>query len=212
VAAMCQKGGASRPARLVYGCAASTSWQPLRLRPQSSKEFHMSLSMYQASVPVFVRALENLSAILHKGAAYAQARKIEPAVLINARLYPDMLPLSRQIQIATDNAKGPASRLAEVERPVYEDNETTFEDLQARIAKTIAFLQSIKPAQIDGSEDRTITMKVGPDEKSFKGQPYLLGFALPNFFFHVTTAYSILRHSGVEIGKTDFIGALPTTA
>jgi hypothetical protein len=169
----------------------------------------MSLSMYQASVPVFVRALENLSAILHKGAAYAEARKIEPSVLINARLYPDMLPLSRQIQIATDNAKGPAARLADIERPVYEDNETTFEELQARIAKTIGFLKSIKPAQIDGSEDRTVTLRIGPNDRSFKGQPYLLGFALPNFYFHVTTAYSILRHSGVELGKTDFIGAMP---
>jgi hypothetical protein len=172
----------------------------------------MSLSMYQASVPVFVRALENLSAILHKAAAYAEARKIDPSVLMNARLYPDMLPLSRQVQIASDNAKGPVARLANVERPVWDDNETTFAQLQARIAKTITFLKSVKPEQIDGSEDRTVTMKIGPDEHAFKGQPYLLGFALPNFYFHVTTAYSILRHSGVEIGKTDFIGGLPAAA
>jgi hypothetical protein len=174
------------------------------------KEKCMSLSMYQASVPVFIRALDNLSAILHKAAAHAQDRKIDPSVLINARLYPDMLPLSRQVQIASDNAKGPAARLAEIERPVYEDNETTFEDLQARIAKTVVFLRSIKPEQIGGSEERAISLKIGPTEMSFKGQPYLLGFALPNFYFHATTAYSILRHSGVEIGKSDFIGALPT--
>jgi hypothetical protein len=169
----------------------------------------MTLSMYQASVPVFVRALDNLSAILHKAAAHAEARKIDPSVLVNARLFPDMLPLSRQIQIASDNSKGPAARLANVERPVYEDNETTFDDLQARIAKTIAFLKSLKPEQIDGSEDRTVVVKLRDNEVSFKGQPYLLGFAQPNFYFHVTMAYAILRHCGVEIGKTDFIGAMP---
>jgi len=172
----------------------------------------MSLSMYQASVPVFIRGLDNLSAILHKAAAYAEARKIDPSVLINARLYPDMLPLSRQVQIATDNAKGAAGRLADVERPAYEDNETRFEELQARIAKTIVFLKSIKPEQIDGSEERTITLKVGPNDRVYQGQPYLLGFALPNFFLHVTTAYSILRHTGVELGKTDFIGPQPPAA
>ncbi|MEO5558801.1 MAG: DUF1993 domain-containing protein [Dokdonella sp.] len=169
----------------------------------------MSISMYQASVPVFIRALENLSAILHKAAAHAEAKKIDPSVLVNARLFPDMLPLSRQVQIASDNAKGPAARLAGVERPAFEDNETTFEELQARITKTIAFLKNLTPAQIDGSEERAITVQSPSRELHFKGLPYLLGFALPNFFFHVTTAYAILRASGVELGKPDFIGALP---
>lgn len=170
----------------------------------------MSLSMYQASVPVFIRAFDNLSAILHKAAAYAEARKIDPSVLINARLYPDMLPLSRQVQIASDNAKGAAGRLAQVERPAWDDNETTFDELQARIAKTIAFLKAIKPEQIDGSEERAISLKVGPNDLNFQGQAYLLGFALPNVFFHATTAYAILRHSGVDIGKMDFLGAMPS--
>jgi len=170
----------------------------------------MAITMYQASVPVFIQALQNLSAILQKGLAHAQARKIDPSVLVNMRLAADMLPLSRQIQIATDNAKGPAARLAGIDRPVYEDNETTFDELQARIAKTIAFLQSIKPEQIDGSEDRIVTLPLRGTEAKFRGQSYLLHFALPNFFFHTTTAYAILRHAGVEIGKLDFLGALPT--
>ena len=169
----------------------------------------MSISMYQASVPVFIRGLENLSAILHKAVAHAEAKKIDPSVLVNARLYPDMLPLSRQVQIASDNSKGPAARLAGVERPVYEDTEVTFDELQARIAKTIAFLKTLTPAQVDGSEERDITVQFPGREMHFKGLPYLLGFALPNFFFHVTTAYAILRASGVELTKPDFIGALP---
>ncbi|MGH8172404.1 MAG: DUF1993 domain-containing protein [Rhodanobacteraceae bacterium] len=169
----------------------------------------MTISMYKASVPLFIRALQNLSANLDKGLASAQARKIDPSVLVNMRLAPDMLPLSRQVQIATDGARGLAARLAGVERPAYEDNETTFDELQARIAKTIAFLQTFKPEQIDGSEERKVTLPVRGTDRTFRGEDYLLQFAIPNVFFHVTTAYAILRHAGVEIGKTDFLGPLP---
>ena len=168
----------------------------------------MSLSMYQASVPVLLRNLKNLSAVLAKGAANAEARKIDPSVFVNARLAPDMHPLSRQIQIATDSAKGAGARLAGIEVPSFEDNETTFADLQARLAKTIAFLETLKPAQIDDSEEKTITLKLGGREVSFSGQNYLLNFALPNFWFHYTTAYAILRHNGVDIGKMDFMGGI----
>lgn len=166
----------------------------------------MSLTMYQASIPVFVRMLGNLSVILDKAAAHAEARKIDPAVFINARLAPDMFPLSRQVQIATDMVKGCAARLAGIEVPRYEDNETTFAELQARIAKTKAFLQSVSASQIDGSEDRQITLKFGSRELSFLGQSYLLDFVVPNFHFHLTTTYAILRHNGVEIGKMDYVG------
>ena len=166
----------------------------------------MSLSMYQASIPVFTRMLGNLSAILKKAEANAEARKIDPSVFVNARLAPDMHPLSRQIQIATDAVKGGAARLAGVEIPSFPDTETTFAELHERIAKTIAFLETFKPAQIDGSEERTITLKLGPTEVSFPGQTYLLNFVIPNFFFHLTTAFAILRHNGVDVGKMDFLG------
>lgn len=166
----------------------------------------MSITMYQASIPVFVRMLGNLSAILDKAAAHAETKKIDPAIFVNARLAPDMFPLTRQVQIATDMVKGCAARLAGIEVPSYEDNETTFADLQARIAKTVAFLQSVSAAQIDGSEDRKITLKFGSKELSFLGQAYLLDFVLPNFHFHLTTTYAILRHNGVEIGKKDYVG------
>ena len=166
----------------------------------------MKISMYQASVPTFVRMLTNLSAVLDKGAAHADAKKIEPAILINARLYPDMLPLVRQVQIAADNAKGAAARLAGLEPPKYEDGETTFADLKARIQKTISYLNTLKPEQIDGSEDKTITVQMRDKAVTFQGMPYLLNTSLPNFYFHVTTAYDILRHSGVELGKPDFLG------
>jgi hypothetical protein len=162
--------------------------------------------MYQASIPAFVRMLGNLSAILDKAAAHAEAKKIDPAVFINARLSPDMFPLSRQVQIATDMAKGCAARLAGIEVPRYEDNETTFAELQARIDKTKAFIQSVNASQIDGSEERQITLKFGSRELSFLGQPYLLDFVLPNFHFHLSMTYAILRHNGVEIGKKDYIG------
>jgi len=166
----------------------------------------MSLTMYQASIPVFVRMLGNLSAILDKAAAHAETKKIDPAIFVNARLAPDMFPLSRQIQIATDMVKGCAARLAGIEVPSYEDNETTFADLQERITKTVAFLQSVSASQIDGSEDRKITLKFGSKELNFLGQAYLLDFVLPNFHFHLTTTYAILRHNGVEIGKKDYVG------
>ncbi|MGH8630958.1 MAG: DUF1993 domain-containing protein [Burkholderiales bacterium] len=168
----------------------------------------MPSSMYRSSIPVFIRAFGNLSAILGKAAAHAEARKIDPSVLVNARLAPDMFPLSRQVQSASDTAKGCAARLAGIEVPRFEDTETTFAELQARIAKTVAFLQGVKAVQIDGSEDRTITLKLRGREVSFSAPDYLLTFALPNFFFHATTAYAILRHNGVEIGKTDYLGSL----
>lgn len=166
----------------------------------------MSLSMYQASVPVFIRALTNLSAILKKGDAYAQAKKVEPAVLVNARLFPDMFALVRQVQIASDTAKGCAARLAGLEPPSFADQEQTFAELYARLDKTIAFLKTLKPAQIDGSEERAIELKMRDRTLHTKGREYLLERALPNLFFHVTTAYGILRHNGVEIGKKDFLG------
>lgn len=166
----------------------------------------MTLSLYQASVPVLVRALNNLSAILGKATVHAEAKKIDPSVFINARLAPDMFPLARQIQSASDSAKGCAARLAAVGIPSYADSEATFPELQERIAKTVAFLQSVNAAQIEGGEDRTVTMRLRGGEVNFTAQSYLLSFALPNFFFHVTTAYSILRHNGVEIGKADYLG------
>ncbi len=168
----------------------------------------MSISMYQASIPPVLRTLTNLRAILQRAAAHAEARKIDPPVLINARLYPDMFPLSRQIQIATDNAKGAVSRLAGMEPPKFEDNESTFPELVARIDKTIALLETFTPDQIDGSEDRTITLPMRDRTLTFKGMPYLLDYVLPNIYFHATTAYCILRHNGVEIGKQDFLGKI----
>jgi uncharacterized protein len=166
----------------------------------------MTISMYQATVPVMQRSLANLVAILEKGAAHAEAKKIDPAVLVASRLYPDMFPLSKQVQIASDISKGGAARLAQVEPPAFEDNETTFAELIERLRKTIAFLGTLKPQQIDGSEDRTVTWQTRTATKSMQGQPYLLNHVLPNVFFHVATAYDILRHNGVEIGKQDFLG------
>ena len=166
----------------------------------------MTISMYQASAPRFANTLKNLSAILDKAQAYADAEKIDPRVLTAARLFPDMFPMSRQVQSACDTAKGAVARLAGVEIPVHEDTEQTFEELKARIAKTIAFVNSVKPAQVDGGEDREVVLKFRSGEVKFKGMQYLLGHALPNFYFHVTTAYDILRHNGVEVGKRDYIG------
>lgn len=166
----------------------------------------MSLSMYSASIPVLVRMLGNLSAILHKAEAYATERKIEPSVLLNARLAPDMLPLVSQVQIASDNAKGCAARLAGLDIPSYADTESSFAELQARIAKTQTFLGSVTAAQVDGSEGKSITLNFPGMELKFSGQDYLLNFVLPNFYFHVTTAYAILRHNGLDIGKMDFLG------
>ncbi len=166
----------------------------------------MGISMYRASAPRFAATLKNYAAILGKAQAHAEARKIDPLVLTAARLYPDMLPLSRQVQIATDAAKGAVARLAGLAVPKYEDFETTFPELQARIAKTVAFVESVPPAQVEGSEERAIELKLGPREVKWKGMQYLLGFALPNFYFHVVAGYAILRHNGVEIGKADYIG------
>ncbi len=166
----------------------------------------MTISMYQASAPVFDKMLGNLSAILGKAASWAEARKIEPAVLVNARLAPDMFALTRQVQIACDFAKGTCARLAGVEPPKFEDNETSLADLQARIAKTRQFVGTLKPAQLDGSEGRDIKFKAGPREFEFKGLAYLTGFALPNFYFHCTMTYAILRHNGLDLSKPDYIG------
>jgi uncharacterized protein len=166
----------------------------------------MPISMYQATVPPMIRSLGNLATILEKGAAHAEARKIDPAVLINSRLYPDMLPLSRQVQIASDVARRGAARLAGLEAPKIEDNETTFPELINRLNKTVTYLQSLTPAQIDGTEQKSISLPMGEETMTFEGLPYLLYFVQPNVYFHVTTAYDILRHSGVEIGKLDFLG------
>ena len=167
----------------------------------------MSISMYRASVPVFLQMLPALSGILDKAAAFANAKKIEPSVLLNARLAPDMFPLTRQVQIAADFAKGTVARLSGQEPPKYADTEATVDELKARIAKTIAYIKDFKPAQIDGSEERDINLVLGGQPRSFKGENYLVGFALPNFFFHVTAAYTILRHNGLDIGKGDYMRA-----
>jgi hypothetical protein len=167
----------------------------------------MPISMSQASAPRFAHMLKNLQAILAKAQAHCEARKIDPLVLTSSRLYPDMFPLSRQVQIACDSAKGAVARLAGIEPPKHEDTEKTFEELQARIAKTLEFIGSVKPAQIDGSEDREIVLKLRGNDVSFKGVQFLLGFALPNFYFHAATAYDILRHNGLELGKSDFLGS-----
>ena len=167
----------------------------------------MTISMYQASAPRFVKILNNLSLLLDKAQAHCEAKRIDPLVLTSCRLYPDMLPFTRQITIACDNAKGAVARLAGVEIPKHEDVEKTFEELKARIARTAEFINTLKPAQIDGSEDKDIVLKLRAREVPYKGMQYLLGFALPNFYFHVVTAYNILRHNGVEIGKSDYIGA-----
>lgn len=166
----------------------------------------MTISMYQAAVPAFVQMLTALSKVLDKAADFAAAKKIDPSVLLNARLAPDMFPLLRQVQIAADFAKGPMARLAGQEVPKYDDSETTIDALKARIAKTLAFVQSFGAAQIDGSENREIALTVGGQPLTLTGQNYLVNFALPNFYFHVTTAYAILRHNGVEIGKKDYMG------
>lgn len=167
----------------------------------------MSISMYSVLVPPSMHGLKSLSAILAKAAAHCEARKIAPAALLNSRLYPDMLDFTKQVQIACDTAKAAASRLAGTEVPSHPDTETTFDELQARIAKTLEHLASFKPEQFEGSETRIVTMKVRDNTMEFKGQQYLSGFVLPNFYFHLTTAYDLLRHGGVELGKRDYLGA-----
>ena len=166
----------------------------------------MTISMYEASAPRFANMLRNLSSILDKTLAHAAAKKIDPAVLLSGRLFPDMLPLLKQVQIACDHAKGAVARLAGAEVPKFEDKEQSFEELKARIARTIAFVESIGAERIDGSEEREIGLTAGGRDLKFKGMQYLLGYAMPNFHFHLVTAYNILRHNGVELGKRDYIG------
>lgn len=166
-----------------------------------------TISMYSASAPVFIRMLGNLRAILEKGAAHATAKKFDAAVLVNGRLAPDMFALARQVQIATDAVKGCVSRLAGADVPKYEDKEATIPELLERIDKTIAHVKSFKPEQIDGTEAKAIVIKSPRGDLNFTGQQYLLHFVLPNMYFHITTAYNILRHNGVEIGKQDYLGA-----
>ena len=169
----------------------------------------MSISMYSVSVPGMSHSLKNLAAILKKAAAHAKAKNIDPAVLVRSRLYPDMLPLVQQVQIAADTAKGAAARLAGREPPKFEDTESTFPELIERVNKTLAYLRTVKRTEIEGSEDRDIILKFPSITLEFKGLDYLTGFAIPNFYFHVATAYDILRHNGVEIGKRDFLGSPP---
>ena len=166
----------------------------------------MQMSMYQASLPVFIHMLRNLRDILGKGAAYAEEKGIDPAVLVNCRLYPDMFPLARQVQIATDVVKGFAARLADQDPPKYADDESSLDELVARIGKTIVFLESFKPEQIDGTEDKEATLHLRSGDITLKGLDYLNRFVMPNFYFHVTTTYALLRHNGVGLGKKDFIG------
>jgi uncharacterized protein len=170
----------------------------------------MSFSMSQASLPALTIGLNALSGVLDKAQAFATAKKIDPSVLLNSRLAPDMFSLTRQVQVATDLAKNGAARLAGVEPPRYEDNETTLDQLKARLAKTIAYLKTLDAKQIDAAADRQITFPLGPTNKGhMKGDDYLNHFVLPNVYFHLTAAYAILRHLGVEIGKQDFLGAIP---
>lgn len=166
----------------------------------------MNISMYQASVPRFVAILGNLANILDKAQAHVEAKKIDPAVLPSFRLFPDMLPLKSQVQIACDTAKGLVARLAGVEIPVFEDTETTLPELKARVLRTIAFIESVTADQIDGTEEKEIITRRGEKETRYTGIRFLLGHAIPNVYFHVTTAYNILRHNGVEIGKRDYLG------
>ena len=167
----------------------------------------MSLSMYQASVPVFRHHITALSKILAKAEDHANARKLDHSALIQCRLYPDMFPLARQVQIASDTAKSAAARLAGVDVPSWEDHETTFAQLKERCDKTDKYLATFTPGQIDGSEEREVVLKMRDGQMTFTGQQYLLTFAIPNFYFHITTAYALLRQCGVEIGKRDFLGA-----
>jgi hypothetical protein len=168
----------------------------------------MSISMHSASVPVFVRMLGNLSTWLDKAEAHALARKFDASVYLSSRLAPDMLPFTKQIQIACDAAKFGVARLAGVESPKFEDNETSLADLRERIAKTLAYVQSVPASQIDGSEARDVVVPRRDGSMTLKGEVYLKHWVLPNFYFHVTTAYALLRHNGVELGKGDYLGAV----
>jgi uncharacterized protein len=170
----------------------------------------MPFSMSQALLPPLTIGLTALSGVLDKAQAFAAAKKVDPSVLLSSRLAPDMFALTRQVQVATDLAKNGAARLAGVEPPRYEDNETTLDQLKARLAKTVAYLKTLDTKQIDGAADRQITFPLGPTNKGhMKGDDYLNHFVLPNVYFHLTAAYAILRHSGVEVGKQDYLGAIP---
>ncbi len=170
------------------------------------------MSMSSAALPTFEIGLNALLGLLDKAEAYAQAKKIDPAVLLNARLYPDMFAFTRQVQIVTDQAKGGGARLAGMDPPKFEDNETTIAELKARVAKTLAFVKTLDAKAIDGAGDRDVVFPMGPTNKgNMKGADYLNHFVLPNFYFHLTTAYDILRHNGVELGKRDYLGAIPLT-
>lgn len=168
----------------------------------------MSITMYSASVPVYAHTLANLERILDKAEAHAAAKKFDPAVLLGVRLAPDMLPLAKQIQIACDAAKLSVARLAGIDSPKFEDNETSLADLKARIRKTLDFLKTVPAEKVDGSEKREVRVPRRDGEMKFDGETYLKHYALPNFFFHVTTTYALLRHNGVELGKADYLGAL----
>jgi hypothetical protein len=178
---------------------------PIAVAP---RDIAMSTLLYQATVPVFVQTLEALSAIVDKASAYAEAHKIDPAVVLGSRLRPDMLPLVRQMQIVCDNAKNMAGRLAGGEVPKFEDNETSFDDIKARIKKTLDYVRTVNSKDIEAGETREIVFPIGPNKMKMKGADYIFHFALPNFYFHLTTAYAILRHNGVEIGKRDYLGAV----
>jgi len=168
--------------------------------------FFMTISMSSASLPIFKATLGNLSHILDKGAAHAEARKFDPVALLQFRLAPDMLPFTRQIQIACDGPKNGIARISGVEAPKFEDNEATFPELKARIQKTLDYLASVPPERIDGTEDKDITFPIGRDKtRTMKAEAYLKHWVLPNFFFHVTMAYAILRNNGVELGKSDYL-------
>jgi hypothetical protein len=166
----------------------------------------MNISMYNASIPVMIKMLGNLESIVDKAIAHAAARKIDDAAFVEARLFPDMFTFARQIRIATDMSKGAGARLAGIDIPKFEDNEKTLPELKARLRKAIDFLKTLTPAQIDGTEDKTITLTVAGNTLTFKGLDYLNAWVLPNFYFHAATAYGLLRHGGVEIGKMDFLG------
>lgn len=168
----------------------------------------MSISMHQISIPAFVRGFSVLSSLIDKAEAFATERKIDPAVLVNARLAPDMLPFAGQIQRASDTSKATIGRLTTIEVPKFADEETAFAELRERIARTVAFLESVDPSALDGSDDKAVTLSAGQLKVTLSGVDYTLKFALPNFYFHVTTAQNILRHNGVQVGKLDYLGAL----
>jgi hypothetical protein len=168
----------------------------------------MSFSMYDASAPVFVRGLGNLAVILGKGLEYAEAKEIDPARFLDARLSPDMFPLSRQVQIASDAVKNGMARLAAMDVPTFPDTETTFPELQERVANTMALMQTVTPRHMEGSEARVVKLKLRGEEAVFSGKTYLLNFVLPNFYFHISATYLILRQKGVELGKADYLGPI----